>query len=325
MSNRWRHAWIALSAGLALTWAVASAAADESQNVLATDEPASSSDGQFNVWRSNASGRGAFRNDQRHGRWTGEFVVEGTFFAQPPFEGFQGPFTSVAHFQDGQLHGECTFHDQSQRPVCTWNFDQGEFHGKAVWWYPGGQMRRQAHYQSGLLDGELTEWTADGRVLHRETYAEGLKVDTQVEWHTAEQKRMQGSYVHAGEVVRISFDWWTTTLNSSVVERRTRSQRTGRWTWWYANGQKELEGHYERDVPVGKFTWWYPTGQKQREGEYAAGRQSGRWRSWHLNGLKQTEAEYGDGELIAPWTGWHSDGRIATSSSLAAPTQTVRR
>jgi antitoxin component YwqK of YwqJK toxin-antitoxin module len=307
-----------------IAWATGTLHAEEPNSDAQAHPAASSADGQFTVWRAGASARGAFQSGLRHGKWTGTFVIEGTFFSQPPYEGFEGPFTSDAEFQDGQLHGLCTFHDKTLRPVCQWTFQQGQFHGRAVWWHATGQMRREAHHRDGLLDGPVTEWDRDGKVVLQESWSAGLKLTTQTTWHSPEQKRMQGSHLHAGEVVRFSFDWWAATLDASVLEQRTNDERTGRWTWWHANGQKELEGQYERDQPVGKFTWWYATGQKQREGLYAAGKQSGRWRSWHANGQKETEAVYDAGELVGPWTGWHPDGRLATSAQ-APPSQTLRR
>ena len=81
--------------------------------------------------------------------------------------------------------------------------------------------------------------------------------------------------------------------------RYTEDAPVGKFTWWYANGQKQLEGEYTEGKQEGKFTWWHENGQKQMEGIYETGSQVGKWVRWNTDGKKIEEGDFGeDGKKI---------------------------
>jgi len=113
----------------------------------------------------------------------------------------------------------------------------------------------------------------------------------------------------------------------------------GKWTFWYENGQKQLEGNYkpyevlaedcraERSSPYifpakdskdGKWTEWYENGQKKLEQNYKCGRVIGKWTTWDENGQKMFEGNYKDGGLPGirfairegKWIVWDENGQI---------------
>jgi hypothetical protein len=79
-----------------------------------------------------------------------------------------------------------------------------------------------------------------------------------------------------------------------------------------------MEGRYEADQPTGKFTWWYPNGQKQLQGDYANGKQTGKFTWWHPTGQKQLEGAYVAGVLTGKWTRWNADGRVVEMGDYSA-------
>ena len=83
--------------------------------------------------------------------------------------------------------------------------------------------------------------------------------------------------------------------------------RTGGWTFWYEDGQKESEGRYVDHQREGLWTNWDENGQKSK-GEYKDGKQEGLWTEWRENGKKWGEGEYKDGKIKGLWTYWRDNG-----------------
>jgi hypothetical protein len=79
-----------------------------------------------------------------------------------------------------------------------------------------------------------------------------------------------------------------------------------------------MEGRYEADLPIGKFTWWYANGQKQLQGEYIAGKQNGKFTWWHASGQKQLEGGYVAGQLTGKWTRWNGEGHVVEVGDYTA-------
>lgn len=277
------------------------------------NKPRGKTTGRWVEWRAGAKWEGAYLDGKRHGVWEGSVPVQkDTLFAEPEYAGFEGPFALTIALHLNVPHGEMTAVDAQQRPVFTWHFDQGVLEGKATWWHPNGQARREVTYRAGLLDGPVTEWNADGKETSQETYREGRGSGSHIDWYSPGQKRYEGYSELAGEVTRDSFDWTELRWSQSVVHEFDAEQRCGRWTAWYPNGQKKVQGGYQDGEAEGHFTWWYENGQKMAEGEYQAGQKHGGWRWWHSNGRKQLEGRYQLGQAAGDWEAWASDGRPAS-------------
>ena len=113
----------------------------------------------------------------------------------------------------------------------------------------------------------------------------------------------------------------------------------GKWTFWYENGQKQLEANFTpyevlpedcraersspyifpaRDSKDGKWTEWYENGQKKLEQNYKCGRVIGKWTTWDENGQKKFEGHYKDGGMPGirfairegKWTVWDENGQL---------------
>jgi hypothetical protein len=69
-------------------------------------------------------------------------------------------------------------------------------------------------------------------------------------------------------------------------------KRFGNWTWWHANGMKQLSGRFEADKKVGQWIWWHSNGQKAIEGNYQADQAAGVWNWWDEKGRKTDSRNY---------------------------------
>ena len=109
-------------------------------------------------------------------------------------------------------------------------------------------------------------------------------------------------------------------LNRSTGKKILQGQyknglKTGKWTEWYRNGQKEYETTFKDGKPNGLFTKWDSNGQKKVKGTYKDGKWDGLNTSWYENGQKYSEGTYtykdGDysGEKDGLWTYWYENGQ----------------
>ena len=120
-----------------------------------------------------------------------------------------------------------------------------------------------------------------------------------------------------------------------------KSVKTGDWVYFYANGQKEMQGSYLEGEMHGTWQFWmsdgsqswtdeyengegpvngmfvdhHKNGQKWREGNRKSGNQEGVWTYWHDNGQKSNEGAYKSGKAEGVWTFWKKDGTVEKTQS----------
>jgi antitoxin component YwqK of YwqJK toxin-antitoxin module len=252
--------------------------------------------------------RGEYQAGKQHGKWIRIHTADrGTLFALPLYKGFERPLTSEATFEDGVLHGAWTVTDAKDRKVSQGMFEHGKQNGLATWWHTNGQAQRTANYTDGQIDGELREFNSRGELLVKETYVEGCKLDTEVtNFPQGNRKRSERSVLVP--VARQHYNWFDATVTLDKVEQPKIYH--GPSTWWHADGQKEMAGHYERGVPSGQYVWWHANGQERSRGEYVDGKQSGKWIWWHANGQKEMEGDYYMGQRVGKWAAWGDNGKV---------------
>jgi len=254
---------------------------------------------------------GTYRLAKQHGKWTRYFrACDGELFCGELAGQFTGPFVSEAEFLDGLLHGIWTIQDSVQRKTIQWEFEGGQRHGKAVWYYPNGEKRREATFDHGEPTGELIEWGPDKKLVSRATFLHGRVLRPIVQFYEPGRKRYEGFHLSADNASRATFDWWNGTVSTSDNPKADKDLKHGAWVAYYRNGQKTVEGEYREDQPHGKFTWWYESGQKQAEGSYQNGREHGVWHTWHSNGMRESRQEFDRGVLTGTKVRWTSEGQL---------------
>jgi antitoxin component YwqK of YwqJK toxin-antitoxin module len=311
------------------------------RHVAQDDEGNYFNHGPWSHWDENGvlKGSGEYRNGRRHGKWVRWFNAgEGKILSSALYKSFQAPFVAEAMFQDGTLHGAWTIYDTQGRLASEQQFEHGELHGKSVWYFPSGQKQREVDYQNGQIEGQLLEWVLEadaatkqlqknGRPLVRQgepehklvakaTYQNGRRQSAHVDYYSPGVKKAEGAYLFAKEVTKTSYDFWNGEVHTAVVGKEGVNQRHGKWTWWYKDGGKQLEGEFDADKPVGVHVWWHPNGQKQAEGEFDEGLETGKWIWWHANGQKLTEGQFAHGAQSGRWIRWNELGMVVESQDF---------
>jgi len=87
-------------------------------------------------------------------------------------------------------------------------------------------------------------------------------------------------------------------------------KRHGKWTFWYKNGEKQLEGEYVRDKKTGLWVKWNQNGMRATEGEFLYGKMHGKWTDWHGNGKKALESHWVMGKRDGEWKYWNAEGSL---------------
>ena len=89
--------------------------------------------------------------------------------------------------------------------------------------------------------------------------------------------------------------------------------REGLMQRWDKQGNLREETEYSRGRKQGMVTYYYSDGQKELEGYHTLNRRAGVWRGWHEDGSQSFRSEYRDGELYR-WKQYRHDGTDQTYS-----------
>jgi len=89
--------------------------------------------------------------------------------------------------------------------------------------------------------------------------------------------------------------------------------REGLMQRWDEQGNLREETEYSRGRKQGMVTYYYSDGQKELEGYHTLNRRAGVWRGWHEDGSQSFRSEYRDGELYR-WKQYRHDGTDQTYS-----------
>jgi antitoxin component YwqK of YwqJK toxin-antitoxin module len=271
-------------------------------------------------------GGGSYRNGVRQGKWVRYFATgEAEMLSGSVARDFVPPFTSEASFNEGELQGKWTVTDSQDHIVFCSEFDHGQRDGKSTWYFVSGQKWREIDFHRGEIDGMLIEWSPQGKVIAKEQFVHGRRHGVKNEWYAPGIKKVEAEFLFTKEVAQITDDWWAGVSRTQVVKKEGQDERHGRWTTYYRNGQKALEGEYQHDRPAGTFVWWHPNGQRAIQGDYKNGKQSGQWAWWHPNGQRHIQGEYAQGKQAGEWTWWTEDGTMAEAMAYGEGGQPLRK
>ena len=257
--------------------------------------------------------RGSYQFGKRDGEWTRIVSKsDAKFLSSAPYNQYNTQYLkSSATFSVGKLDGQWTIQDDRDRTISQWQFANGRRDGKSVWYYPTGDPMRVINYHAGELNGELLEYDDQRNLVTEVEYLNGRRLEKTTKYFSedSEQKQIEGMTLRARLTLKKPDDWWKLQLASYT--REGKDEKHGKWTAWYPNGEKRMEGEFQYDQPSGSFTWWHKNGQKSLEAMYSAGKKEGLWTWWHENGLRSIRGSYLNGSPANRWTWWLETGKVS--------------
>jgi len=264
---------------------------------------------------------GNYRRGKMHGMWMRKHAKESSpLFQTVPFSLFEGPFISIAMFQDNRLEGMWTIMDEGERKIFEMPYQAGTRNGTASWFYPSLNKMREVTFRDGLIHGRLREWDEQKKLTRDEEFIEGRRLIRNVTYYRPQQAESE-TYFLEGQMQTLGTDnWW----QAQPARMTTEGQRVqhGPINLWHDNGLPKMKGEYANGVRVGKFTWWHPSGTKQSEGVYQEGKKNGRWTWWHANGMKSSEGLFDDDSPTDSWTWWDQEGKVIERRTFGEAQQT---
>lgn len=267
---------------------------------------------------------GVYRHGRMQGQWRRQHDANsGGLFKTKPFDMYQGPFLSVANFDDGKLDGIWSIYDAYQRNIFEIRYKDGVRHGTATWWFPNRTKMRETTFKNGLLDGQILAWDESEKLIRREEFIEGRRVVRNTTYYPSKQKQSEDHFLESKLVPEGEDDWWGA-KPTPYLSAGDKIQ-DGMTMKWYENNQPKEKGQYKDGVRVGQFTWWHPNGNKQIEGLFIDGKKSRLWTWWYANGMKRIEGEYENDQPTGQWRSWHENGELRKEQSFSPETKPARQ
>ena len=142
----------------------------------------------------------------------------------------------------------------------------------------------------------------------REAQEKRLEKEERERREEAERKRRE-RYLLNNRTVIVEYPNGMPQLKYKLVDghREDLMQR------WDEQGNLREETEYSRGRKQGRITYYYSDGQKELEGNHILDRRAGVWRGWHEDGSPSFRSEYRDGELYR-WKQYRHDGTDQTYS-----------
>jgi antitoxin component YwqK of YwqJK toxin-antitoxin module len=82
-------------------------------------------------------------------------------------------------------------------------------------------------------------------------------------------------------------------------------KKTGRWSYFLANGNLKAVGSYQDDLIVGHWRWYRKNGELMQTGSFSPdGEKHGRWCRYHPNGKLMDEGEFERGKKTGVWASY---------------------
>lgn len=107
---------------------------------------------------------------------------------------------------------------------------------------------------------------------------------------------------------RVYYDSLKTKLELTATI--TGGVKTGKWTWYFEDGNPKREVEYHMSQFNGTVKSWYPSGQISASSMYSMGLGHGENIRWHENGNKKSEGMTINGKPSGLWRYWKEDGSL---------------
>ena len=144
----------------------------------------------------------------------------------------------------------------------------------------------------------------------KEREAEENRLEKEEREHREEaERKWRERYLLNNRTVIVEYPNGTPQLKYKLVD----GHREGLMQRWDEQGNLREETEYSRGRKQGMVTYYYSDGQKELEGYHILNRRAGMWRGWHEDGSQSFRSEYRDGELYR-WKQYRHDGTDQTYS-----------
>ncbi|MBP9841749.1 MAG: hypothetical protein KBC64_04920 [Simkaniaceae bacterium] len=187
-------------------------------------------------------------------------------------------------------------------------YSKGFLQGRAIYYYPSGEIFQTADYDQNLLHGRLVEYKENGEILFSEDYLFGLLI--QALYPDGKVVNSQGTKAvyEQGKLVK-TIQVTDGILNGKVVCYGDNREVIGRYSlrdearhgeeWiYYKSTLPKMVINWHMDKMQGLVKTWYENGALQSEKEMMDNYKQGHSIAWYPDGAVMMIEEYDRGMLV---------------------------
>lgn len=170
--------------------------------------------------------------------------------------------------------------------------------------------------KNGSLEGLWTFWNTNGNLASKQFYKNGSPNGMHTSYHPSTGKKIEyGLIVGYDDFGKIKRDgkWIIQDSTGLLLEEITyhNGKRHGLTTLFSPNGNQNAKIIYNESLPWnGKWSSWYANGNKKESGLYEEGEKKSPWTSWFPNGQKKCEINYQNNKKHGTYTEWNIEGKL---------------
>ncbi len=159
-------------------------------------------------------------------------------------------------------------------------------------WYDDGKPYLQRALRKGMPWGELKVWDHDGALaIAAKQY--GSRYDGAKTVGAKNTLRIEETYSNGvRRDARQIWQFWLLVLDEHYD---TKGKLDGAFTMWRDRKIPRVQGTYDHGKKTGTWSWFDRNNNKEREGDFADGKKAGAWFEWYENKLSFS-GSYTDGK-----------------------------
>jgi antitoxin component YwqK of YwqJK toxin-antitoxin module/TolA-binding protein len=209
------------------------------------------------------------------------------------------------------------------------NFVNGQFDGKATYYYENGNKQFEYNYLAGDFNGEQRTYHENGKVSDKETYVNGSAEGTDYSYHengklsierTFVENQLHGKYKFYGvkgnlQIIRhynhgkiIGYSYLD--KNGKEIDMIPLKNGSGKVTAYYDNGNKSRVMEYFNGRLINDYEEYYYDGSLERKIQFVEGKYNGQFVEYHPNGKLKTESSYLYGDRHGAFKSYYDNGQL---------------
>ncbi|MGQ1889590.1 tetratricopeptide repeat protein [Thermophagus sp. OGC60D27] len=222
-----------------------------------------------------------------------------------------GKLSVRGHYDADNKTGEWRFYYPNGNIKTIENYQNGKPIGKFQQFYSNGQVEAEYHFNSeGELNGSYKYFTPKGDFYLEETYENGKLVAVSSFNRLGEIINKAGSPDGSFEVTLFGPD-----VRKLARGAYSNGKRTGKWVFFYKNGNVSQESIFNDGQIVGKQTVYFPNETIKAVYHYNnEGLLDGLYEEYYKNGNIKSRGYYKDGQQDGAWDNYRPTGELETEN-----------
>jgi antitoxin component YwqK of YwqJK toxin-antitoxin module/Tfp pilus assembly protein PilF len=219
---------------------------------------------------------------------------------------FDGGKSIETTFLSGNQHGKRTeYFDESGKVSLEVNYQFDERQGTCNAFWENGNKRWEENYYDGDLDGTQKYYYENG-VLQKEGVWDMGTLNGELKMYSDDGQLEMVRYYFDGNLIGYSYN----DKEGNLLPMTKLDDASGKFTCYYQNGNKSIEGEYEYGKFNGKVSEYFSDGKLYADINYVYGDYEGVQKYYNHQGILVQELNYYGDELDGVSKYYSDDGKL---------------